>query len=86
MAGPPAWIHQYAETSGRIFAAVEETLFVTTDNGESWEIVESFGRKRIRQLFAKDSVVIVIAEEPKLLEPGNPFSQIYQHQIWRSED
>ncbi|MBN8677045.1 MAG: T9SS type A sorting domain-containing protein [Chitinophagales bacterium] len=86
MAGPPAWIHQYAETSGRMFAAAEETLFVTTDNGESWEIVESFGRKRIRQLFAKDSVVIVIAEEPKLLEPGNPFSQIYQHQIWRSED
>ncbi len=86
MDGPPAYIAKYAQQGNILFAASEEVLFNSFDNGKNWSLNAAFGRKRIKQLYANAQVVLVIAEEPVILEPGHPFSVIELHQVYRSAD
>ena len=86
LGGPPAYVSKYAEGNGIMYAASEEALFSSIDSGLTWTYNQALGRIRIKRLFANDHVVIVIAQEPLNLEPGQQFSTIEIHQVLRSTD
>lgn len=84
--GPAAYVAQYAQNGSLLFASSEEALFSSADQGLSWQYNLAFGRKRIRQIFANEKMVLVLAQEPRATFPDQPFSQSEMYQLYRSAD